>query len=117
VNNKRLGTAFEREFCELMAAKGWWVHFITPAANGGQPFDVIAVKDGTALAIDCKTSAKSRFSIKRLEPNQITAFEKWIKCGNMMPQVAVKYQDNVYLIPYIRLQREESINLEIEDHI
>jgi Holliday junction resolvase len=114
LNNKRLGTEFEREFCELMAAKGWWVHFITPAANGGQPFDVIAVKSGTALAIDCKTSVKRLFSINRLEENQKLAFEKWIRCGNNDPMIAVKYKEHVYLLPYERLKNEEVIDLEKE---
>lgn len=106
MNNKRLGTAFEREFCELMAARGWWVHFIAPAANGGQPFDVIAVKAGRAMAIDCKTSVKRMFSINRLEENQKMAFEKWKACGNEEPLVAVKYKGNIYLIPYSHLKME-----------
>lgn len=104
MNNKALGTKWEKDFCKWLASKGWWVHFITPAPDGGQPFDVIAVKNGKALAIDCKTSAKVTFSLNRLELNQIMSFNKWVKCGNLMPVVAVKYQDNLYLIKYDELK-------------
>ena len=104
MNNKKLGTAFEKEFCNLLASRGWWVHFITPAPNGGQPFDVIAVKGGKAMAFDCKTSSTHIFPLTRLEENQIFAFEKWLACGNEEPQVAVKYNDNIYLIPYRKLK-------------
>ena len=50
MNNKIIGTAFEKEMCELLANRGYWVHFITPDNRGAQPFDIIAVKDGKAFA-------------------------------------------------------------------
>lgn len=104
MNNKALGTKWEKDFCKWLASKGWWVHFITPAPDGGQPFDVIAVKNGKALAIDCKTSAKATFSLNRLELNQIMSFNKWLKCGNLMPVVAVNYQGKLYFIKYDELK-------------
>lgn len=104
MNNKALGTKWEKDFCKWLASKGWWVHFITPAPDGGQPFDVIAVKNGKALAIDCKTSAKATFSLNRLELNQKTSFNKWMRCGNLMPLVAVNYQGKLYYIKYDELK-------------
>lgn len=114
MNNKRLGTAWEREFCQILAKHGWWVHFIAPAATGGQPFDVIAAKDGVPMAFDCKTSATKRFSINRLEQNQIMAFEHWLRCGNEEPKIAVKYNNALYLIGYQHLKKVEVIDLENE---
>ena len=111
MNNKKLGTAFEREICQYLAKNGWWVHFIAPAANGGQPFDIIAVKDGDALAADCKTTVANRFSISRLEQNQIFAFERWLACGNDPPFVFIKYGAKVYMIPYSIIKSEEVIDL------
>ena len=116
MNNKKLGTEFEREFCELLAGRGYWVHFITPAANGGQPFDVIAVKGGEAYAYDCKTSVSRQFSIFRLEYNQIFAFERWLACGNNGPRVAVKYQGKVYIVFYTDLKERKTIDL-LEDAV
>lgn len=116
MNNKALGMSFEKEFCQLLAGRGYWVHFISPAANGGQPFDVIAVKDGNAIAVDCKTSVAKRFPFSRLEQNQIMAFEKWITCGNSMPKIAVKFQDNIYLILYSELKEKGAVILD-ESHL
>lgn len=115
MNNKRLGTQFEREFCDLLASKGWWVHFITPAPDGGQPFDVIAVKAGKAIAVDCKTCADHIFRITRMRPNQITAFERWLACGNSEPLVAVKHNEKVYLIEYRRLKKYGQVDLDKEE--
>ena len=67
MNNKKLGTAFENEFCELLASKGWWAHFLSPSVSGSQPFDVIACKDKSCMVFDCKTSAKHIFPYTRLE--------------------------------------------------
>ena len=100
MNNKQLGSKFERDFCKVLARLGYWVHFIAPDARGAQPFDVIAVKDGKAYAFDCKTSSTHRFNVNRIEDNQHMAFMRWIKCGNGWPQLAVLYDDDVYLIPY-----------------
>lgn len=112
MNNKKLGTAFEREVCELLAQEGYWVHFIVPDARGAQPFDIIAVKDGKASAIDCKTCVAKNFNISRLEDNQIMAFDKWLKCGNGMPLLAVKHKDKIHWISYNELQAKQSISLE-----
>lgn len=111
MNNKRLGTFFEREVCEILAAEGYWVHFIVPDARGAQPFDIIAVRDGRAVAIDCKTCATDRFTISRLEDNQIMAFERWIACGNEMPLVMIKHDGVMYCIPYDRIKAEKSVKI------
>ena len=111
MNNKKLGTEWEREFCEILAKNGYWVHFITPDSRGAQPFDIVACINGNPFAFDCKTSAKPIFSINRLEMNQILAFEKWIKCGNNTPIIAVKYADKYYLLSYLELKEKQSIDL------
>lgn len=115
MNNKTRGTRWERQFCDILAREGYWVHFMAPDNHGAQPFDVIAVKDGAAFAFDCKTCAAKNFSISRLESNQIMAFEKWLSCGNTEPQIAVLHDNKVSLIGYLRLKEKRSINLEEED--
>jgi len=111
MNNKSIGTEFENEMCEIVAKEGYWVHFIVPDARGAQPFDLIAVKDGNALAIDCKTCVAKTFNISRLEDNQILAFDRWLACGNKMPFVAVKHSEFIYLIEYSKLKSQKSIKL------
>ena len=118
MNNKKLGTCFERDYCEELSKQGYWVHFMSPDGRGSQPFDIIAVKNGQAYAIECKTltSDKNTFTINRLEMNQIFAFEKWMMCGNKEPLIAVKWRDKVILIAYTELATKKKINLEEYQH-
>lgn len=112
MNNKRLGTEFEREVVTLLSKRGYWVHFITPDSRGSQPFDIIASKDDRPIVADCKTSSKKWFSISRLEENQIMAFELWFKKGNRYAFVFIKYNDKIYQIPFRMIEGLQRINLE-----
>lgn len=111
-SNKKIGTDFERELVEVLSQKGYWVHFITPNANGSQPFDIIASKNDIPIVADCKTSSKKWFHFTRLEDNQVMAFELWFKTGNKNAFIFVKYNDEIYQIPYRMLKGLEKINLE-----
>ena len=53
-----------------------------------------------------------KFSINRLENNQIFAFEKWMMCGNNEPYVIVEHGEDIYVIPYTYLKENESVKLE-----
>ena len=112
MNNKKLGTEFEREVVTLLSQKGYWVHFITPDASGSQPFDIIASKDNIPIVADCKTSAKKWFNISRLEENQIMSFELWHNRRNKNSYIFVKYNEKIYSIPYFVLKELKRINLE-----
>lgn len=112
MNNKQLGTEFENEFCELLAKKGYWVHFITPDRRGAQPFDIIAAKNNRAYAFDCKTNAGKWFNLSRLEDNQVMAFEKWLECKNGTPYIAIKYKQMIFCIPYLKVKYDGKVNLE-----
>lgn len=117
MNNKILGSGFEKRVCELLARDGWWVHFLRPSTSGAQPFDIIAAQDNTPIAIDCKTSIKPIFPFSRLENNQVLAFEKWMRCGNRSPYLFVEYAGDVYSIEYTRLKAELRIDLRRETPI
>ena len=115
MNNKKLGTAFEREMCEILRQDGWWVHFMSPDERGAQPFDVIAVRDKQVIAADCKTSAAPIFRRDRLEDNQKSAFDHWMRRTDFDPVIFVKYQDCVYKIPYAELWLTRSVDLREEE--
>lgn len=112
MNNKRLGTEFEREAVKRLSEQGYWVHFITPASNGSQPFDIIASKDDKPFVADCKTTVTPHFNITRLEENQVMAFDLWLAKGNNGAFVLIKYADSIYKIPYRMLKGLKKINLE-----
>lgn len=114
MNNKRIGSKFEQKVCELLAHKGYWVHFIAPDARGAQPFDVIAVKNGIAYAIDCKTCVAKFFNLSRLEQNQIMAFEKWIRCGNENALIVIEHDARIYCVTYGCLVEYEKVRLVYE---
>ena len=114
MNNKKHGTAFERLVVRRIAETGAWVHFLSPDERGAQPFDIIAVKDGIASAIECKTQdSKNRyFSISRLEDNQIMAFEKWLACGNAEPLICIEYKSGIKVVSYTQLKKERKVDLD-----
>lgn len=112
MNNKKIGTQFEKDFCEMMSKEGFWVHFLSPDSTGAQPFDVIAVRDGIAYAIDCKTSVSHIFPISRLEFNQIASFMLWMKKGNREPLIAVKYREDIYFIGFLELWEKKKVDLD-----
>lgn len=113
MNNKKLGIEWEKGMCDKLRAEGYWVHFITPDARGAQPFDIIAVKDGFAHAIECKTllASEKYFRISRIEENQRLAFEKWLACGNCMPIIAVKHGDDIKCIEWNVLRDNGKVEL------
>ena len=103
MNNKELGSNFEKEFCEMLSSKGYWVHFIEPNKSGGQPFDIIAAKEGIVYAYDCKTNKGNRFRLDRIEDNQQLAFEKFNKSRNFNSYFAIKNENGIYLYPSVLL--------------
>ena len=99
MNNKRIGTNFEKEYAEILRNKGYWVAFQTPRQNiGSQPCDLIAIKDDKPILIDCKTCNTHLFPIKRIENNQRLAFKKYMECGNTTFILAIKYDNKIYEI-------------------
>ena len=99
MSNKNRGTAFERHFAQLLSQHGFWVHCIKDNENG-QPFDVIAAKDGEALVFDCKDCQGNVFYLRRVEENQKSAMELWQECGNEEGMFAVRYPGElIYLFP------------------
>lgn len=74
-NNQQRGKDLENRFIMYLQREGFWAHFMHPAPDGSQPFDVIACKGGITYAFDCKTLKGKRFSLNRAEDNQKMAFQ------------------------------------------
>lgn len=103
MSNKSNGTAFEREFAEMLSARGFWAHLMQDNSNG-QPFDVIAAKNGSTFVFDCKDCTGSRFEFRRMEENQRNAMQLWLDCGNQNAMFAVRYSGNqIYLFEFTDL--------------
>lgn len=70
------GQEFERYFCEWAKRQGWWALNIPRTQSGQQPFDIIAIKDNSVIAVDCKVISGNSgvFPLARIEDNQWLAF-------------------------------------------
>lgn len=102
--NKKIGNAFEREFCEYLSSRGFWVLNI-PQNAVGQPADIIAVKKKKALLIDCKVCSDDRFPLSRIEDNQHSSMELWRDCGNGEAWFALKIsQGQIFMIPHYSMK-------------
>lgn len=118
MSNKSNGTAFEKEFAGLLAEHGFWAHILKDNENG-QPFDVIAAKDCTALVFDCKDCKGNGFYLRRMEDNQISAMKLWHDCGNVEGIFAVRYQDGavfLFCISDLEAAKEDGVRYISREH-
>lgn len=77
------GREFENLIVKKLHEAGYWVHRIHPDESGQQPFDIIAIKGNKVCAYDAKVlSEGKKFSLKRIEDNQLNAFRLFEKKTN-----------------------------------
>lgn len=117
-NNKKIGAEFERELCQYLYQQGYWTHFLNPAPDGSQPFDIIALKKGSVMAIDCKTCKTASFPLSRIEDNQEAAFTILKNNGGADCFFAIKYQNSVYIMEaekLLQLKQEGKKSIKIRE--
>lgn len=109
MSNRKTGSMFEQHFCQILADNGFWAHNL--AQNSiGQPFDVIAVKDEKAYAVDCKVCENDTFDLRRIEENQRCAMYLWEDCGNGYGWFALKLSDDrIYMFTIETLTRFSAV--------
>lgn len=102
-NNQKIGKAFEQEWLDYLYSKGMWAHFLQPAPDGSQPFDILAIDNAYGEAIvyayDCKTLKGNRFSLSREEDNQEMAFKSLNEHGVHNTYFVIKTDKAIHLIP------------------
>ena len=96
-SNKKSGSDFETDFCILASSAGFWAHCIKDNKNG-QPADVIVSKNNTTALVDCKDCENDIFPLSRIEENQELAMTKWLSCGNLYADFALKTSDGIRII-------------------
>jgi Holliday junction resolvase len=80
-DNRKVGTSFERKLCLILSEHGFWCHNLAQNSQG-QPFDVIAARNGKTYPIDCKVCSNNLFKLERVEQNQASAMYVWWGTGN-----------------------------------
>lgn len=99
MSNKKEGTKFEQEIADKLFENGWWVHLIQQSKSG-QPADIIATKDNTAVLIDCKDCKTKKFDLSRVEENQLNAMRLFVSRCWGQAYFVIKLNDKVYFINY-----------------
>ena len=93
-SNASIGANFENAFCKMLKNHGFWALRIIPNAGGQQPADIIAVKGRYTALIDCKViSTKRGFPFYRVEDNQLTAMEQFLKITKEPGWFAIRLDD------------------------
>lgn len=100
MNNKNVGTKFERQACEYLRQNGWWVHFLSPNQWGAQPFDIIAIRGGKTYALDCKTCKAKTFLLSRMEDNQFLSFSALTRNSSAECGFLISHDDKIYYIDF-----------------
>ena len=103
-NNRRVGTGFEKQLCISLSGYGFWVHNLAQNSQG-QPFDIIAARNGKSYSIDCKDCAKDIFKMERIEENQSSAMFLWRETGNGEGWFALRMTNGaVYFLSFSKLE-------------
>ena len=103
-DNRRVGTGFEKQLCMSLSGYGFWAHNLAQNSQG-QPFDVIAARNGVSYPIDCKNCSKNIFKMGRIEENQSSAMFLWRETGNGEGWFALRMTNGaVYFLPFSKLE-------------
>lgn len=80
-SRSRSGAEWEAELCEELDAlpRSWARRW--PKAWTGQPFDISAMVEGRALAIECKSIARGNLPFSALRPNEIENLSRFEDAG------------------------------------
>jgi len=94
MDNRKIGNEFEKELCEILQGKGFWV-YNCPSTISGQPTDIICVgKKGISVLIDAKVISTNRgFPFSRIESNQETSMMLFKKVTGRAGWFAFKLPD------------------------
>lgn len=115
ISNKRLGNIFENDFAKYLSSIGYWVApFPGKSHTNSQPCDIVACKNNKTFLIDCKvlSNKTGRFPLSRVEENQRLAYIRYKKCGNKNFNLAIIWNNDVYIIPFDTIDfADKSIDL------
>lgn len=82
----------------------------------GQPFDVLAARNGKSYPIDCKVCEHDKFPLSRIEENQAGAMTLWEETGNGDGWFALKLSNGaIFMIPWYQLRDCEKTTLNADE--
>ena len=112
MSNRKDGTDFEKELCEILREYGFWTHNFAQSRDG-QPSDIIAAREGKAYLIDAKVCKNDTFPLSRIEENQKLAMDYYRDCGNPEGWFALKTSEGIYMIPISYFKSLAAFNVNV----
>lgn len=103
MSNKKLGSTFEMELCDILSSHRFWVHNLAQN-SAGQPADILAVRNGKAYLIDCKVCSGKGFALSRIEENQDLSMSLWRDCSNGVGWFALKVDGRIFMVSHDRMK-------------
>ncbi len=107
------GARAERELADLLWARGYAVIRSAGSGNSYSP-DIVAIKDGTVLAFECKAWNRDRVTISRVQMEKML---EWRKRSGAELYIAWKYPyRGWFFIPvYLLTERENSYVITLKE--
>lgn len=95
---------FENLVAEILGEHGFWATVIPKADDGTQPCDIIAVNHNGKHLIDAKLCKSPRFVFERMEDNQLSSIEEFVRRSGGYGWFAIGYPDDkIYMVPSWKL--------------
>lgn len=115
------GKKFEKDLCNYLSNKNYYIIYNEKGITGAQPCDVVAIKGDIATLFECKNleNESGIFNLDRIEENQRMAYNRYRECDNNNFVLAILWNDNVWFIDFGIIQFfNKSIDLkDIEPNI
>jgi len=104
MSNKRRGCNYERQLVDLLHGRGFAA--VRVAGSGAKSLpspDIVAIRKGGILAIECKTTKKNQVYVS---DDQISNLYKYSETAGAKPLIAVKFtQREWYFLPPSKVPR------------
>ena len=110
MKNYEIGKITEFNAAKFFSKHDYWVYQF-PKTQAGQPADLIVIKNNKATLVEVKHCKSDRFSLNRIEPNQLTTYKFFKSKGNTSHKILIAFKSGVCLLDfkyiYIRKKLDE----------
>ena len=99
MKSHEIGKVTEFKMAQFFSDKGYWV-YQCPKTENGQPADLIIAKDNIITLVEVKHCKNNRFTLNRIEPNQLTTYDFYKTKGNTNHKILIKFKKGVYMMDF-----------------
>lgn len=99
MKSHEIGKVTEFKAAQFFSDKGYWV-YQCPKTEAGQPADLIIAKNNIITLVEVKHCKNNRFTLNRIEPNQLTTYDFYKTKGNTNHKILIKFKKGVYMMDF-----------------